>query len=479
MSQYLNCFDYDAVHAQAGEVIRNRKHLRKSTIERYLSYFNEKCKNSKEQFEQAKQVIPGGIQHNLANNYPFPLSISKAEGPFLYDVDGNRYYDLLMAGGPTILGNNYPTVRDACVEFIRENGPLTGLYSDYERKLAELVCHWFPSVEMFRMLGSGTEADIIGIRLARAYTQKQEIIRIRGGYHGWSDQLIYNANEAAPDAALLNGIPVDCFKHTRCIEPNDLEEAERLFEENETRGGTAAFVMEAIGQDSGALPTTPAFHKGIAALCRKYNALLIYDEVVTAFRLGMGGAQAIFGTKPDLTIFGKIMGGCYPCAGGIGGRAELLSMLAAGINGDRSKKVRVGGTLSANPLTAFAGYTTLKEMERLAIHAPMAKAADEFMHAIAALTEKYNVPALVFNHQSILHIDVAAAQHIPTFFRPGDPEGVRQSRDAAQSVCEFAMALAAEGVIISGGGKTYIGYQTISELESILAAYERVFREFE
>lgn len=476
MSKYLDWSDYESIHTQAGEIMKHRKHLKREAIARYEAWFSEKCAGSKAHYEAARQIIPGGIQHNLANNHPFPISIDRAEGPFLYDVDGNRYYDLLMAGGPTILGNNY--FGRECAQFIMEKGPLTGLYSDNERQLAALVTQYFPSCEMFRMLGSGTEADIIGIRLARAYTNKKEIIRIRGGYHGWSDQLIYNASEA-PAAACLNGIPVDCFHSTHCVEPNDIEALEAQFAENEARGGTAAFVMEPLGQDSGAVPLTREYHKAAKRLCDQYNALLIYDEVVTAFRIGMGGAQAEFGNRPDLTVFGKIIGGGYPCAGGIGGRKEIMEMLAAGINGDRSKKVRVGGTLSANPLTAYAGALTIRELARLNAHPKMAEASDRFMKEIAELTERYDVPALVFNHQSILHIDVAASQHIPLFFPAGSPERARQQQDASQCVMEFAMALAAEGVIISGGGKTYICYESIPHMDDILACYDKVFREFE
>lgn len=477
MSKYLDWSDYAAIHAQAGEIMKHRKKLKRSSIDRYEKWFDTNCATSKKQYEAAQKVIPGGIQHNLANNHPFPISIDKAEGPYLYDVDGNRYYDLLMAGGPVILGNNY--LHKECTEFINEKGPLSGLYSDYERKLAELINQYFPSCEMFRMLGSGTEADIIGIRLARAFTGKRELIRIRGGYHGWSDQLIYNASEAPDGLDCMNGIPVDCFKSTHCVEPNDVEALEAQFIANEKLGGTAAFIMEPLGQDSGAVPLTPAYHKAAKELCKKYNALLIYDEVVTAFRLGMGGAQAQFGTKPDLTIFGKIIGGGYPCAGGIGGRREIMEMLAAGINKDRSKKVRVGGTLSANPLTAYAGCCTINELARLNAHPQMAAAADKFMKEIALLTEKYDIPALIFNHQTILHIDVAASQHIPTFYKPGDPEAARQQKEASQCVMEFAMALAAEGIIISGGGKTYICYESIPLMDEVLERYDRVFREFE
>lgn len=478
MARYLDGFDYPAIHAQAVEMMKSRKRLKKSAIDRYMKFFDEKCAISKSRVEPAKAVIPGGIQHNLANNHPFPLSIAKAEGPYLYDEDGNRYIDLLMAGGPTILGNNYPLVRDTVINYLRETAPCPGMYSEKERELSELIGKYFPSCEMFRMLGSGTEADIIGIRLARAFTGKINIIRIRGGYHGWSDQLIYNA-DAIKEGNQLNGIPRDCFQNTHAIMPNDAEGLEEMILSLQDKGGVAAFVMEAVGQDSGAVPTTREFHRQAAEICKKHGVLLIYDEVVTGFRLGLGGAQAVMGTKPDLTIFGKIIGGGYPAAGGIGGRRDIMSRLAAGIGAQPADRVRVGGTLSANPLTALAGITTIQELARLNAHEKMDKAATDFMHGIAELTEKYNVPCLCFNQQSILHIDPHAFQHVPYIFKKDDPEYECQIQDSYLGMIEFAMALAAEGVIISGGGKTYICYDSIPILDDALAAYERVFREYE
>lgn len=477
MKKYLDGFDYPAIHERAGEIMKNRKRLKRSAIDRYMKYFDEKCITSKNRVSLAKEVIPGGIQHNLANNHPFALSITKAEGPYLWDEDGNRYIDLLMAGGPTILGNNYPLVRDTVCEYIKEYGPLTGLYSEKEREFAEMIRKYYPSCEMFRMLSSGTEANIIGIRLARAFTGKKHIIRIQGGYHGWSDQLIYNSNQINEGMMMLNGIPVECFHNTHEIPPNDANALEETIISLQDKGGVAAFLMEAIGQDSGALPTTREFHKLASKICKKYDVLLIYDEVVTAFRLGMGGAQAVMGTKPDITIFGKIIGGCYPAAGGVGGRRDIMRLLAAGL-GQLEGKVRVGGTLSANPLTCLAGLTTIKELERLNAHEKMDKAATEFIHSIADIAEKYNVPALVFNQQSILHIDPSAVQHVPQFYKPSDPEFRRQIKDGYEAMLEFAMALAAEGVMIAGGGKTYIGYQTIPVLDDAFDAYERVFKEF-
>ena len=477
MSKLLNEYDYASIHAQAGVMMKERKHLKQSAIDRYMEYFNTKCVKSKAETERAKKILPGGIQHNLANNHPFALAVEKAEGPYLYDIDGNRYIDFLCAGGPIILGNNYPAVRDAAVKQIVEGGSVTGLYHTYETDLAELIHKYMPGIEMFRMLGSGTEADIIAIRLARAYTGKKHIIRIMGGYHGWSDQLVYNNGGTTEE--MLNGIPLDCFQNTHCVPVNDVEALEAMIEKYEDQGGVAAFVMEAVGQDSGAVPTTKEYHKAAREICDKHNMLLIYDEVVTGFRLGMGGAQAIFGTHPDITVFGKIIGGGFGCSGGIGGRKDIMSMLAAGVAAGSEKKVKVGGTMSANPLTAIAGITVIKELADKNVHAALDKASDYFMKGVADITEKYDVPAILFHHSSILHVDVSGLQHIPYFYKQDDPEFGKQQLDAYKNYIEFSMALAAEGLIIANGGKTYLPYGSIGIVDDALDVYDRVFREYE
>lgn len=479
MSKYIDAYDYEAIHEQAGYVIKNRKHLKRSAIERYMKHFDEKCALSKRQAEAAKKVIPGGIQHNLANNHPFPLSMTKAEGAYLYDVDGNRYIDFLCAGGPVILGNNFPAIRDAAVNLIQTDGPLTGLYSDFEREIAELVNKHFPAVEMFRMLASGTEADMVALRLARAYTGKKHIIRILGGYHGWSDQFAYDASDSDIPGGVRHGIPQECFMYTHAVPINDIPALEAAFEKYESLGGVAAFILEAVGQDSGAVPTTKEYHLEAERICRERGSLFVYDEVVTAFRLGMGGAQALFGTKPELTVFGKIIGGGFPCAGGIGGRRDVMDMLAAGISAESTNKVKVGGTLSANPLTALAGITTIRELERLGAHEKLEKTSNYFMNAIAEISEKYEVPAILFNHQSILHVDVGALQHIQYFLDPKDPDFQKQTMDSYINMIEFSMALAAEGLIISVGGKTYLSYDAIPVVDDAIAIYEKVLKEFE
>ena len=276
------------------------------------NYFEAKCRGSKALTDEAKRFIPGGVQHNLAFNYPFPLAMAKAEGAYLYDVDGNRYYDLLQAGGPTVLGSNDSVVKSAVMEILNECGHSTGLFHEYELKLARKISECVPSVEMFRMLGSGTEADMVAARIARLKTGHKNLLKMGGAYHGWSDQLAYGIRIPGTKGIQSRGIPGYVFRHTDEFFPGDLEDLERKLRRNKLDGGTAAVFIEAIGPESGTRPVTKAFVRGCERLAHEYGALLVCDEVVTGFRIGLGGAQGYYGIDPDLTVFGKVIAGGYP-----------------------------------------------------------------------------------------------------------------------------------------------------------------------
>ncbi|HQP31829.1 MAG TPA: aminotransferase class III-fold pyridoxal phosphate-dependent enzyme, partial [Deltaproteobacteria bacterium] len=197
--------------------------IKREQMERYLGYFEHKCIKSKSMTSAAMELIPGGVQHNLAFNHPFPLAIKKAEAAYLWDVDGNRYIDFLQAGGPTVLGSNYAPVQEKVIELIRECGPVTGLFHEYELKLAEIINHYMPSVEMFRMLATGTEAVMGAIRAARTFTGKAKVIKMGGAYHGWSDQMVFGMRIPGIGALESHGIPAGCYEHTQECFPNDIE----------------------------------------------------------------------------------------------------------------------------------------------------------------------------------------------------------------------------------------------------------------
>jgi glutamate-1-semialdehyde 2,1-aminomutase len=357
--------DMDDIYERLAALIRQPvRPIRRENMETVLNYFHEKCTRSQRLSEQAARFIPGGVQHNLAFNYPFPLSITEASGAYLTDADGNRYIDFLKAGGPILLGSNDDTVRQQVHSLLESCGPVTGLLHEYEVKLAELVCQSMPAIEMFRMLGSGTEAVMAALRLARAYTGRKWVIKIGGAYHGWSDQMVYGMRIPGTGRREAVGIPKASTAYIQERFPNDLDALRRTLWLNRLRGGTAAIIVEPLGPESGTRPVQRDFNRELQALCREFGALLIFDEVVTGFRVGMGGAQGYFGVKPDITVLGKCLTGGYPMAGGIGGRRDVMMLLAGGI-GTTSKRAFVGGTLSANPLSCAAGYFAIQEMRRI------------------------------------------------------------------------------------------------------------------
>ena len=229
-------------------------------------YFGKKCRTSKAMIDEAINIIPGGVQHNLAFNHPFPLAFNKAEGAYLYDVDGNQYYDFLQAGGPTVLGSNPPSVRKKVIQLLETCGPSTGLFHEYEYKLAKKICDSIESVEMFRMMGSGTEACMGAIRVARLATKNKRILKMGGAYHGWSDQLAYGIRIPGSKWTQAKGVPRKMFKYTDEFFPNDLNDLEKKLRRNKMKGGTAAVMLEPVGPESGTrpvsythltLPTTP------------------------------------------------------------------------------------------------------------------------------------------------------------------------------------------------------------------------------
>jgi glutamate-1-semialdehyde 2,1-aminomutase len=212
--------------------------IRRDRMQEYLDYFEMKCPRSKALTDEAKNYIPGGVQHNLAFNYPFPIAAEKADGAFMWDADGNQYIDFLQAGGPTVLGSNYALVREKVAEVINESGPVTGLFSEYELKLAQLVHRLVPNVEMLRMFGSGTEAVMAAIRAARTHTHKRKIIKIGGAYHGWSDSMVYGLHVPGTGRFESKGIPMGATGNTEEVFPNDLVGLRRLLVLNVRSPGT-------------------------------------------------------------------------------------------------------------------------------------------------------------------------------------------------------------------------------------------------
>lgn len=451
-------------------------HIKESAMKEYLAYFDEKCKKSKAMITEAKKCIPGGVQHNLAFNYPMPLAIEKAEGAYLYDVDGNRYVDYLQAGGPTLLGSNYPLVQEKVIEVIKQAGPVTGLFHEYEMKLAQIIKQNMPNIDMYRALASGTEADMVAIRTARCYTGYKKIIKVGGGYHGWSDQLVYSLHIPGTQRFEAHGIPKECTTHTQEIWPNDVEGLKKLLEANKSDGGTAAVIVEPFGPESGTYPVTREFNRQVRELCDEYGALLIFDEVVTAFRIGPGGAQGFFDVKPDLTVFGKVVSGGYPMAGGLGGREDVMACVAAGVNPGGKPRAYVGGTLTANPLSCAAGYYAIEEIVKQDAAVKAGLNGDKLAQGLQKLIDKYELPFVVWNIGSIIHFEVAGMM----FLKYNDPDIMKKVVGHKHAVEEFGAALTARGVITLAGSRIYTSMADNDDtVKETLDAFEHIFKNIE
>ncbi len=474
--------DAEEINRQLDELIAKPIYTIKSEVlQQYLDgYFEKKCSKSKAMIEKAKEVIPGGVQHNLAFNFPFPLVFVRADGAYLYDLDGNQYYDFLQAGGPTVLGSNPPAVREKVINLLNDSGPSTGLFHEYEYKLARKISELMPAVEMFRMLNSGSEGCMAAIRIARLATGKKKIIKMGGAYHGWSDQLAYSIRIPGSKWTQAHGVPPCIFKHTQEFFPGDIDGLERLLKFNRVRGGTAAVIIEPVGPESGTRPLDYGFNRAVEELCRKYGVLLIFDEVVTAFRLGLSGAQGFFGVSPDLTVFGKVVAGGYPGAGGVGGKSEYMKYLSAGIaGGGKQKKALVGGTLAANPLSCAAGYYTICAIEEQNAARRAGQMGDLITAGLQGLIKKYRLPFVAFNQGSIVHLETVGTMHFSiNWLKPWRIPRVLKETSARKAEMEhMGAAYMAEGLVTLAGSRLYTSAAYTEEMiDDALSRFDKIFK---
>jgi len=468
--------DVDKVYSQIKTLMAQPPvTMPKAVLDNYIAQIEKTCPKSKVMTAEAKNYIPGGVQHNLAFNHPFPIVINKADGPYLYDIDGNRYIDFIQAGGPTVLGSNPPIIREKCIELLNTCGPSTGLFHEYELKIAKLICENIPSVDMFRMLNSGSESVIAAVRTARVITGKKKVIKVGGAYHGWMDQMVYGIRIPGSGRIESHGIPRAFTSHTQEVYPNDLGALERTLMFNRFRGGTAAVILEPLGPESGTYPSQKGFNKAVRELCDKYGALLIFDEVVTAFRVGMSGAQGYFDVTPDLTVFGKVVAGGYPSAGGLGGKREYMEYLSAGLGGGRKKQSKVGGTMAANPLSCVAGYYTLLEIQKQDACVKAGKAGDRLNKGLSEIMQRYNLPFVVYNQGSICHLESAGTLFIKLEYLK-ILKVLKEIKERKQLMEEMGAAYLAEGLVTLAGSRIYTSMADTDEvIDDAHDRFDRVF----
>ena len=356
--------------------------------------------NSKIIYEKAKKAIPGGVNSPVrafqSVDKEYPIFIKSGNGSKLYDEDGNEYVDMIGSWGPMILGHNYPQVLEIVKKEL-ENGTSFGLPTKKEVELAELVKSCFPSIEKLRLTTSGTEAAMASVRLARAFTGKNKIVKFEGCYHGHSDSLLVKAGSGLLTFAHQdsNGITEGVVKDTITLPFGDFE---KLKETLESEKDIACVIIEPIPTNMGLIETKKEYLEKIREITKKEKVVLIFDEVISGFRISLGGAQEVFGITPDLTVLGKIIGGGYP-VGGFGGKKEIMDLISPVGN------VYHAGTLSGNPISVAAGIETISILKKnTEIYENINTKTENLINQINELIKKYSIPASVNHFGSLFTI---------------------------------------------------------------------------
>lgn len=347
---------------------------------------------SEQLFENAQHIIPGGVNSPVRAFNGVggtPCFIKRADGAYIYDADDNAYIDYVGSWGPMILGHNHPAILEAVISTAK-NGLSFGAPTELEITMAEKVKELVPSMEKLRMVSSGTEATMSAIRLARGYTGRDKILKFEGCYHGHADSLLVKAGSGALTMGVPNspGIPADFAKHTLTVSFNNIEEVKAIF--SEYKDEIACIIVEPVAGNMNCIPPVEGFLEGLREVCDQHNSVLIFDEVMTGFRVALGGAQAHYNIVPDLTTLGKVIGGGMP-VGAFGGKKEIMDYIAP------VGPVYQAGTLSGNPIAMAAGLASLTELSQGNKHQQLSEGTKKLALGLKAMAEKNNI-ALSVNY---------------------------------------------------------------------------------
>lgn len=416
-------------------------------------------------FNEAQQYIPGGVNSpvrafkSVGGN---PVFFKKAEGAYIWDEDGNLYIDYVGSWGPMILGHAHPAVVKS-VQATMTNGLSFGAPTQLEIELAKTICELMPAIEKVRLVNSGTEATMSAIRLARGFTGRDKIVKFEGCYHGHVDSLLIKAGSGAlalgvPTSA---GLPKSYTEHTLVATYNDLASVETLFQQWGNQ--IAAIIVEPVAGNMNCIPPVPGFLQGLRDICNQYQSLLIFDEVMTGFRISLGGAQEYFQVTPDLTTLGKIIGGGMP-VGAFGGRKEIMDHIAP------LGAVYQAGTLSGNPIATTAGLATLKQIAKPEFYEYLNENTENLLQGIQTIAKAKKIPLYIQHVGSMFGLFFTDAQAVNQFEQVMQCDIERFKR--------FFHAMLAEGIYFApsafeAGFVSSVHTKPI--IETTLTAVEKVF----
>ncbi len=342
---------------------------------------------SEQLFERAQKTIPGGVNSPVRAFKAVggtPRFITKADGPYIVDADGKQYIDYVQSWGPMVLGHNNEKIRNAVVA-AAQNGLSFGAPTEAEIIMAEKVKELVPSMEMVRMVNSGTEATMSAIRLARGYTGKNKLVKFEGCYHGHADSLLVKAGSGALTLGVPSspGVPADVAQHTLTVEFNNLDSVKAIFAE--CGDDIACIIVEPVAGNMNCIPPVDGFLEGLRAICDEYGAVLIFDEVMTGFRVSRGGAQERYGITPDLTCLGKVIGGGMP-VGAFGGKREILTHIAP------TGPIYQAGTLSGNPIAMAAGLAALDQLAEPGLYDSIFASTQKLVEGFQSIANEFSIP---------------------------------------------------------------------------------------
>lgn len=422
-------------------------------------------KSAKALFDQAKTVIPGGVNSPVRAFKSVggtPLFINRAEGAYLFDESGRRYIDYVGSWGPMILGHAHPDVFDAVIEAARR-GLSFGAPTLAETGMAELICSILPSIEKVRMVNSGTEATMSALRLARGFTGRDKIVKFEGCYHGHADGLLVKAGSGALTFGVPTspGVPASMAENTLTATFNDLESVSQLFDR--TGSEIAAIIVEPVAGNMNCIPPIDGFLEGLRVLCDKAGTLLIFDEVMTGFRVGPQSAQGLLGITPDLTCLGKIIGGGMP-VGAFGGRAEIMNQLAP------EGPVYQAGTLSGNPVAMAAGMATLKGTQTDGFYEELGDKVTRLTAGLKSAAQRHGIPLATNQAGGMFGLFFTDQQTITRFDQVVNCDGGRFNTFFHQMLDEgvYLAPSAYEAGFVSAA-------HSADDINQTLSAAERVF----